>query len=75
MRKSKEIKPKGDYGKTIAKVLPGDHIHYVAPEPSITADDIDEIFIKAENKQERKRLKRLRDARREGKAKSLPMDK
>lgn len=50
-----------------SKVLPGDHIHYVAPEMDMGIDDIDDIMIKAENKQERKRLKRARDSRREGK--------
>lgn len=55
------------YGQAISKILPGDHIHYEAPEMDIGVDDIDEIVIKAEQKQERKRLKRIRDARREGK--------
>jgi hypothetical protein len=65
MKKSKHSK--GNYGKAISKILPGDHIHYVAPEPYIGEFDIDDIMIKAENKQKRKQEKRLRDARGKGK--------
>lgn len=57
-----------DYLKVVSKVLPGDHIHYQAPE-NITADEILEVMDAADAKRERKRLKRINDARRQGKAK------
>lgn len=52
----------GRWFSIVSKLLPGDHIHYTAPDLS-TVEIRQEIMKEAENKRLRKQLKRIKDGR------------